>query len=158
MAPGRGYLLGTRVGRDPLTLGSDKTTLSEIGLRGPGMKRFLALLVGPLMVASLSVAAAPAGASGARFVGDYTAYGKYGVSTSYIAFSLTLRADHTGTDHFNDNIVWSSDGRNITLDFNDGMWTYLGHKTLVGICKRSAPCPLSNINGGTGTWYAIKIA
>jgi hypothetical protein len=123
------------------------------------MKRFSAWLLGPLLVAALTFAAAPpAGASGARFVGDYTAYGKYGTSTKFIAFSLTLRADHTGTDHFNDNIVWSSNGKDITLDFNDGMWTYLGHKTLVGICKRAAPCPLSNFNGGTGTWYAIKFA
>ena len=130
---------------------------------GGRMKRLAAWMVGPLMLACAGMTAGPAAAATARpavsaVVGQYTAYGKYGTATNYIPFSLTLRADHTGTDHFNDNIIWSKSGKQITLNFNDGMWTYLGTKTRAGISSLAVPGTLSNINGGTGTWYAIKIA
>jgi hypothetical protein len=126
------------------------------------MKRIAAWLVGPLMLVSTGVAANPASAAtvrpsvGVHVPGEYTAYGKYGNNTKYISFSLTLRADHTGTDHFNDTIVWSMSGRDLTMNFDDGLWTYLGTKTKAGFNSAKNPGTLSNVNGGTGTWYAIK--
>ena len=133
-------------------------------LGGHGMKRMAAWLIGPLMVATIGFSAAPASAGAHPSVrdkviaGEYTAYGKYGTSDKYIEFSLTLRLDHTGTTHFNDEVVWSTDGRNITMTFNNQMWTYLGRKTRHGLNSLKNPGTLSNINGGTGTWYAIKNA
>jgi hypothetical protein len=126
------------------------------------MKRIAVWLVAPLMLASVGLTAGPASAVRARpsvgvhVPGEYTAYGKYGKNTEYTAFSLTLRADHTGTDHFNDTIVWSMSGRDLTMNFDDGLWTYLGTKTRAGFNSAKNPGTLSNVNGGTGTWYAIK--
>jgi hypothetical protein len=121
------------------------------------MKRLSAWLVGPLLFASIVVGATPAAAS-TTVAGNYTAYGKWGTSTTYQAFSLTLYSNHTGTDHFNDTIVWSRSLKSITLVFDGGLWTYLGTKTRTGISSLRYPGTLSNINGGTGTWYAVKIA
>ena len=127
------------------------------------MKRIAAWLVGPLMLVGIGFAAAPATAATVRPLsevnvpGNYTAYAKYGTSTKWVAFSLTLRADHTGTDHFNDTIVWSISGKDLTMNFDDGLWTYLGHKTRAGFNNKSNPGTLSNVNGGTGVWYAVRL-
>jgi hypothetical protein len=128
------------------------------------MRRFSAWLVGPLMLATIGAAAGPAAAAGARpsvspgaIAGQYTAYGNYG-DGKWVQFSLTLNRDHTGTDHFNDTIVWSTSGKDITMTFDDGLWTYLGRKTKTGLNRLSVPGTLSNINGGSGIWYAVKLS
>jgi hypothetical protein len=126
------------------------------------MKRIAAWLIGPLLLASIAVSAGPA-AAGAHpavrpkvIAGEYTLYGKYGTSNHYIPYSMTLRIDHTGTTHFGDEIIWSTDAKDITMTFNNGLWTYLGRKTRHGLNSLKNPGTLTNINGGTGTWYAIK--
>ena len=43
------------------------------------------------------------------------------------------------------------------MDLNGGMWTYLGTKTRAGLNSLANPGTLSNINGGTGLWYAVKL-
>jgi hypothetical protein len=144
-------------------MGAATATMSESSGETNGaarMKRLSAWLIGPLMLTTLAVTAGPAAASTHRATkpevvyGEYTAYGKYG-SADYIPFSLTLYKDHTGTDHFNDDIVWSKSGRSITMVFDGGLWTYLGTKTKTGLSKLKTPGTFSNINGGTGTWYAV---
>jgi hypothetical protein len=128
------------------------------------MRRLAAWLIGPLMLSSVVFTAAPAVASPARpslragtVAGQYTLYGKYGKSKTYIFYSLTLFKDHTGTDHVNDTIVWSTSGKDLTMVFDGGLWTYLGHKTKAGFNSLASPGTLSNINGGTGLWYAVKL-
>jgi hypothetical protein len=39
------------------------------------------------------------------------------------------------------------------MTFDDGLRTYLGTKSKAGFNNRAHPGTLSNINGGTGTWY-----
>lgn len=128
------------------------------------MRRLAAWLIGPLMLSSAVFTAAPAVASTASpslrpsvVAGQYTLYGKYGTSQTYISYSLTLFKDHTGTDHVNDTIVWSTSGKDLTMVFDGGLWTYLGHKTRTGFNNLANPGTLSNINGGTGLWYAVKL-
>ena len=128
------------------------------------MRRCFAWLVGPLMLATFAVAAVPASAataspsvSAGAIAGQYTAYAQYG-NGKWVTFSLTLYRDHTGTDHFNDTIVWSTSYRNITMTFDDGLWTYLGRKTRAGFNNARKPGTLSNVNGGSGTWYAVKLS
>jgi hypothetical protein len=43
------------------------------------------------------------------------------------------------------------------MTFDDGLWTYLGTKSKAGFNNRAHPGTLSNINGGTGTWYAVRL-
>jgi hypothetical protein len=122
------------------------------------MKRLSAWLIGPLMITTLVVTAAPAFAAPARpkvVQGIYTAYGTFNGKDRQV-FSLTLYKDHTGTDHFNDNIVWSLSGKDLTMVFDTDLWTYHGTKRKSGFNTASAPGSLTNKNGGSGTWYAVK--
>jgi hypothetical protein len=127
------------------------------------MKRLTAWLIGPLMLSTIAIAAVPASAATARpavnpkgVPGNYTLYQKIG-KKGYINFSMTLRADHTGTDHVNDTIIWKKSGKDITMTFDDGLWTFLGTKTKAGLSSLANPGTMSNINGGHGTWYAVKL-
>jgi len=130
------------------------------------MRRFSAWLMGPLMVGAigvgLGVGAAPAGAAMAQpsvapgaIAGQYTMYAQYG-DGKWVPFSLTLYRDHTGTDHFNDTIVWSTDGKDITMNFDEGLSTYLGRKSKAGLNSLRNQGTESDIGGGHGTWYAVK--
>jgi hypothetical protein len=128
------------------------------------MRRFSAWLVGPLMLAAVVAAAAPAGAATARpdvgvnrVAGQYTAYGKWD-KKGYTPFSLTLNRDGTGTDLYGDTIIWTISGKDLQMTFDGGLWTYLGTKSRAGFDNAKHPGTLSNINGGTGTWYAVKIS
>ena len=88
--------------------------------------------------------------------GNYTMHANFN-GTGYQTFSMTLYSNHTGTDHYNDTIIWSVSDRNLTMTWDAGLWTYLGLKTKTGFNKPRIPGTLSNINGGTGIWYAVKI-
>jgi hypothetical protein len=126
------------------------------------MRRISALLLGPLLLATTALGAAPAGATTTRLAGvnrvagKYTAYGKFD-KKGYLPFSLTLYRDGTGTDHFGDTIVWTITDKDLEMVFDDGLWHYSGMKTRVGFNNLRHPGTASNINGGTGTWYAVKI-
>jgi len=127
------------------------------------MRRLMTRRVGvwlsaPLVVLTLAVTAVPAAAATPKVFGNYTVYGSYGPK-SHQTFSLTLYKDGTGKDHFGDTITWSLDGKKLTMHFNvdAGEWTYLGTKRASGFNTKKKPGTLSNVNGGTGTWYAVKI-
>jgi hypothetical protein len=127
------------------------------------MKRHALWLIGPLMLCFAVVAASPAAAATPRpsvgpavVAGNYTVHANFN-NTGYQTYALTLYANHTGTDHYNDTIVWSLSGKNLTMNYDDGLWTYLGTKTKAGFNNKRHPGTLSNINGGTGIWYAVKI-
>lgn len=123
------------------------------------MRRLSAWLIGPLALATVALAAGPAAASTKAPVvkAEYTVYGNYGSKPSPQVFSLILYKNHTGTDHFNDTITWSVDAsKNLTMVFDNGLWTYHGVLRANGISTKRNPGTLSNVNGGTGTWYAVK--
>lgn len=124
-------------------------------------RRLGAWLAAPLVLLTLAVTAVPAAAATKppKVFGVYTVYGSYG-KKSHQTFSMTLYKDHTGKDHFGDTIEWTLDGKNLTMHFNVGAGesTYLGTKRASGFSTKKAPGTLSNVNGGTGTWYAVKVA
>jgi hypothetical protein len=123
------------------------------------MRRLSAWLIGPLALATVAVTAGPVAAATAKPLivqGEYTVHGFYGKLGHPQVFSLTLYKNHTGTDHFNDTITWSLDGKNLTMVFDSGLWTYHGLKRATGFSTAKAPGTLSNVHGGTGTWYAVK--
>jgi hypothetical protein len=124
------------------------------------MRRLCAWLIVPLAIATLAVAANPAAAAPRTLTvkANYTVYAKYGPKQSPQTFSLTLYTNHTGSDHFGDTITWSVDAdKNFTMVLDDGLWTYHGVMRAKGISTKRNPGTLSNINGGFGTWYAVKI-
>jgi hypothetical protein len=124
------------------------------------MRRISVWLIGPLLLASTAFSAVTAGPAAAvgvnRVAGDYTAYGKFDKS-GYTAFSLTLRRDGTGTDHFNDTIVWTITDKDLEMTFDDGLWHYSGTKTRAGFNNAAHPGTATNSNGGSFSWYAVKI-
>ena len=127
-------------------------------MRRLGARRLGAWLCAPLVLLTLAVTALPAAAATTpKVFGTYTVYGSYG-KKSHQSFSLTLYKDHTGKDHFGDTITWTLDGKSLTMHFNidAGEWTYLGTKRASGFNTAKNPGTLSNVNGGTGTWYAVK--
>ena len=123
------------------------------------MRRLSAWLIGPLALATVAVAAGPIAATTTPVVkANYTVHGYYGKHAREQDWAMTLYTNHTGSDHFGDTITWSVDAeKNFTMILNDGLWTYHGIKRANGISTAKNPGTFSNINGGTGTWYAIKI-
>ena len=120
------------------------------------MRRLSVWLIGPLLLASIVVSAAPAAAGVNRVAGQYTAYAKFD-KNGWTAFSLTLNRDGTGTDHFNDTILWTITDKDLEMDFDAGLWHYSGTKTRAGFNNRRNPGIATNINGGSFPWYAVKI-
>jgi hypothetical protein len=124
--------------------------------------RRVAWLIGLL---ALTTVAATAGAAAAAaptkppvVQGVYTVSATYGKQAHPQTFSMTLYKNHTGTDHFGDTITWSVDGKSFTMVLDGGLWTYHGTKHLGGFDTAAKPGTLENVNGGTGTWYAVRIA
>ena len=124
------------------------------------MRRRSAWLIGPLALAMVAAAAIPSAATTKPLVvkAQYTVTGNYNTKPHTQVFSLTLYTNHTGTDHWNDTITWSVDAeKNVTMVLDDGLWTYHGVMRANGISTKRNPGTLSNINGGFGTWYAVKV-
>ena len=126
------------------------------------MKRLSAWLIGPLMLTTTAIVTGPASTATASTVvphvvaGNYTMYEVWGPK-GHDSFSMTLYRDHTGTDHFGDSIVWSlADDKSFEMTFDDGLYHYIGMKTRAGLNNARHPGTMSNINGGHGTWYAVK--
>ncbi|HEX4491355.1 MAG TPA: hypothetical protein VH914_09150 [Acidimicrobiia bacterium] len=122
------------------------------------MRRLSAWLIGPLALAAVAGMAGPVAAATTKPLavqGQYVVYGSYNKKPRLQSFSLTLYKNHTGTDHFNDTITWSLDGKNLTMIFDKGLWTYHGVKHVGGFNTVKKPGTLANVNGGYGTWYAV---
>ena len=132
------------------------------------MRAFLARLAAPIVIGSVAFMgtgvhpAAAAPALGARKIaGTYTVYFSY--VGPYNNLPVTLTRKHSGTDIDDDQIVWSSVGRSIELDFSSAALpgataTFLGTVTKTGFDSAKHPGTFSNSLGDSGVWYAVKNA